>query len=91
MVQMHVALDPDLSQKAAHYMTLDAEKRVLKAIPHADIMIHADPRGAAEPHGGPLASARPTGPGPVKAEPNAPQPDQRDAPDAPSKRVGPWS
>lgn len=91
MVQMHVDLDPELSLKAAHDITLDAEKRVLKAFPHADIMIHADPRGAAEPHGGPLASARPTGPEPLTAEPNAPQPDQRDAPDASSNRVGPWS
>ncbi|HXQ48011.1 MAG TPA: cation transporter, partial [Caulobacteraceae bacterium] len=26
--------------------------RVLKAFPAADIIIHPDPRGAAEPHGG---------------------------------------
>jgi hypothetical protein len=29
-----------------------AEKRVLDAFPAADIIIHPDPRGHAEPHGG---------------------------------------
>jgi hypothetical protein len=29
-----------------------AEKRVLDAFPAADIIIHPDPRGRAEPHGG---------------------------------------
>ncbi|AYG94359.1 cation transporter [Brevundimonas naejangsanensis] len=82
MVQMHVDLDPDLSLKAAHDIVLEAEKRVLKAFPHADILIHADPRGAAEPHGGAFASARPTAPDkPVEAV----------APEAPAARPGPWS
>ncbi|MNJ31514.1 ferrous iron efflux protein F [compost metagenome] len=82
MVQMHVDLDPDLSLKAAHDIILEAEKRVLKAFPHADILIHADPRGAAEPHGGAFASPRPTAPErPVEAV----------APEAPSVRTGPWS
>ena len=34
-----------------------AEKRVLEAFPAADIIIHADPRGRAEPHGGAFAEA----------------------------------
>lgn len=78
MVQMHVDLDPELSLKAAHDIILDAEKRVLKAFPHADILIHADPRGAAEPHGGAFTPPRPTAP-------------ESTAPDAPVARSGPWS
>jgi len=35
-----------------------AEKRVLDAFPSADIIIHADPRGRAEPHGGAFAEIR---------------------------------
>lgn len=101
MVQMHVDLDPDLSLKAAHDITLDAEKRVLQAFPHADILIHADPRGAAEPHGGAFASPRPETPdrdappsprseGPsTEASPSGSRAPQ--APDSPSARVGPWS
>jgi len=32
-----------------------AERRVLEAFPAADIIIHPDPRGRAEPHGGAFA------------------------------------
>ena len=51
-MQMHVDLDPDLTLEAAHEVIVAAEKRVLDAFPSADIIIHADPRGRAEPHGG---------------------------------------
>jgi hypothetical protein len=34
---------------------VDAEKRVLEDFPSADIIMHADPRGKAEPHGGAFA------------------------------------
>jgi cation diffusion facilitator family transporter len=51
-MQMHVDLDPSLSLDAAHRVIVDAEKRVLEDFPSADIIIHADPRGRAEPHGG---------------------------------------
>ncbi|HBY43614.1 cation transporter dimerization domain-containing protein, partial [Brevundimonas sp.] len=78
MVQMHVDLDPDLSLKAAHDIILDAEKRVLKVFPHADILIHADPRGAAEPHGGAFATTRP-------------ETSDAASPEAPSPQAGPWS
>ena len=78
MVQMHVDLDPDLSLKAAHDIILDAEKRVLKVFPHADILIHADPRGAAEPHGGAFATTRP-------------ETSDAASPQAPSPQAGPWS
>jgi cation diffusion facilitator family transporter len=51
-IQLHVDLDPDLTLEAAHAAIVAAEKRVLAAFPSADILIHADPRGRAEPHGG---------------------------------------
>ena len=51
-MQMHADLDPDLSLEAAHAIVVAAEKRILAAFPAADIIIHADPRGRAEPHGG---------------------------------------
>lgn len=51
-IQMHADLDPELSLETAHQVVVAAEKRVLQAFPSADIIIHADPRGRAEPHGG---------------------------------------
>jgi len=48
MVQMHVDLDPQLTLEAAHAIVVEAEQRILAAFPHADILIHADPRGRAE-------------------------------------------
>ena len=56
-MQMHVDLDPTLSLEAAHKVIVDAEKRVLADFPSADIIIHADPRGRAEPHGGAFAES----------------------------------
>jgi cation diffusion facilitator family transporter len=58
-IQMHVDLDPDLTLEAAHAAIVQAEKRVLGAFPAADILIHADPRGRAEPHGGAFAETKP--------------------------------
>jgi cation diffusion facilitator family transporter len=54
-MQMHIDLDPQLSLETAHEVIVDAEKRVLEDFPSADIIIHADPRGRAEPHGGAFA------------------------------------
>ncbi len=54
-MQMHVDLDPNLSLEDAHAVLVAAEKRVLEVFPRADILIHPDPRGAAEPHGGAFA------------------------------------
>jgi len=51
-IQMHADLDPALSLIEAHQVVVAAERRVLDAFPAADIIIHPDPRGAAEPHGG---------------------------------------
>ncbi|HEY8573350.1 cation diffusion facilitator family transporter [Phenylobacterium sp.] len=56
-IQMHVDLDPDLTLEAAHEVIVAAEKRLLGAFPQADILIHADPRGRAEPHGGAFAES----------------------------------
>ena len=56
-MQMHIDLDPQLTLEAAHEVIVAAEKRVLAAFPSADIIIHADPRGRAEPHGGAFAEA----------------------------------
>jgi cation diffusion facilitator family transporter len=54
-VQMHADLDPDLSLETAHRIVVAAEKRILSEFPEADIIIHPDPRGRAEPHGGAFA------------------------------------
>ena len=54
-MQMHVDLDPLLSLEAAHEVLVAGERRVLEEFPSADIIIHADPRGRAEPHGGAFA------------------------------------
>ncbi|HWA61617.1 MAG TPA: cation diffusion facilitator family transporter [Caulobacteraceae bacterium] len=57
-IQMHADLDPELSLEAAHEVVVAAERRVLEAFPAADIIIHADPRGRAEPHGGAFLETR---------------------------------
>ncbi len=57
MVQMHVDLDPQLTLEAAHAIVVEAEQRILAAFPHADILIHADPRGRAEVHVAPSEEA----------------------------------
>ena len=45
----------DLSLEEAHEVLVEAEKRLLEAFPAADVIIHPDPRGRAEPHGGAFA------------------------------------
>ncbi|MGH6911235.1 MAG: cation diffusion facilitator family transporter [Phenylobacterium sp.] len=57
-MQMHVQLDPQLTLDAAHKVIIAAENRLLEAFPSADIIIHADPRGQAEPHSGAFAEMR---------------------------------
>jgi cation diffusion facilitator family transporter len=56
-IQMHADLDPDCTLAQAHAAVVAAEKRVLAAFPAADIIIHPDPRGQAEPHGGAFGEA----------------------------------
>jgi cation diffusion facilitator family transporter len=65
-MQMHVDLDPELTLDAAHQVLVAAEKRVLEAFPQADIIIHADPRGRAEPHGGAFSEVHAETPEKVK-------------------------
>ncbi len=50
-IQFHVDLDPDISLKKAHSIVVAVEKKLLQAYPAADILIHPDPKGAAEAHG----------------------------------------
>lgn len=52
LMQMHADLDPGLTLEAAHAILVEAENRILAEFPAADIIIHPDPRGRAEPHGG---------------------------------------
>lgn len=50
-IQMHLDLDPDLSLTEAHEIAVAAERRVMESYPAADVLIHPDPHGKAEPHG----------------------------------------
>ena len=52
LIQMHVELDPRLSLTDAHRIIIAAETRLIEVFPNADILIHPDPQGEAEPHGG---------------------------------------
>jgi cation diffusion facilitator family transporter len=52
-IQFHVDLDPSMSLVAAHAVMVAAEERILAVYPGADVLIHPDPRGRAEPHGAP--------------------------------------
>jgi cation diffusion facilitator family transporter len=62
-IQMHAAVPGDLSLEEAHQILVECENRLLGAFPAADILIHADPEGRAEPHGGVLAGAKTAGHG----------------------------
>jgi cation diffusion facilitator family transporter len=55
LIQMHVELDPELSLIEAHRVIIAAENRLIEVFPNADIIIHPDPKGMAEPHGGVFA------------------------------------
>ncbi len=50
-IQFHADLDPTLSLEEAHRIVVAAENRIRARYPTADIIIHPDPRGRAEPHG----------------------------------------
>jgi divalent metal cation (Fe/Co/Zn/Cd) transporter len=51
-VQAHMDFDAETPLALAHTLMVEAEARVLEAFPTADILIHPDPRGVAEPHAG---------------------------------------
>ncbi len=57
-IQMHCALDGDISLEEVHHILIAAERRVLEAFPAADILIHADPVGRHEAHGGAFEKAQ---------------------------------
>lgn len=50
-VQFHAELNPDLTLEQAHKIVVAAEERIRAEFPTADIIIHPDPEGRAEPHG----------------------------------------
>lgn len=50
-IQFHLSLPADLSLREAHSVEVACERRLMAVYPAADIIIHADPHGAAEPHG----------------------------------------
>ncbi len=50
-IQFHADLDPKLTLVQAHEIIVAAERRILDEYPAADVLIHPDPRGRAEPHG----------------------------------------
>ncbi len=51
--------DADTPLALAHTLMVEAEARVLEAFPTADILIHPDPRGVAEPHAGAFSEREP--------------------------------
>jgi ferrous-iron efflux pump FieF len=56
-IQLHAGMDPRLPLEEAHRVVIQAERRILARFPSADILIHADPEGRAEPHSGAFAEA----------------------------------
>lgn len=86
MIQMHVDMDPAMTLEAAHAIIVEAENRLLVAFPTADILIHPDPHGRAEPE-----SAATGGAATVHVDREAGIED--DSPPAPVKTGprGPWS
>ncbi|HEX8234088.1 MAG TPA: cation diffusion facilitator family transporter [Caulobacteraceae bacterium] len=50
-IQMHVDLNPHLSLIEAHDVIVAAEERLARAYPAAEVLLHPDPAGHAEPHG----------------------------------------
>ncbi len=54
-IQMHLELPPSMTLERAHRVVVATERRLLEVFPAADILIHADPQGEAEPHGGAFA------------------------------------
>lgn len=50
-IQFHAEMPAHLSLIEAHAAMVAAEKAILREFPAADVLIHPDPRGHAEPHG----------------------------------------
>ncbi|PWE18405.1 cation transporter [Marinicauda salina] len=60
-IQLHMDLDPHQSLRDAHKTVVAAERRLMAAYPAADILIHPDPKGFAEPHGNVYFSSEASG------------------------------
>jgi len=60
-IQFHVDLSPDLTLAEAHTILVECENRLLAEFPAADILIHPDPHGVAEPHGAAFFQGEGTG------------------------------
>ena len=58
-VQAHLDFDAETPLALAHTLMVEAEARVLEAFPTADILLHPDPRGVAEPHAGAFSEVEP--------------------------------
>lgn len=56
-IQMHVDMDAHRTLEDAHRTVIQVERRILERFPTADILIHPDPAGRAEPHSGAFAEA----------------------------------
>ncbi|VAV97852.1 Ferrous-iron efflux pump FieF [hydrothermal vent metagenome] len=50
-MQFHLDLDPQQTLAEAHKIVVEVERLLLETWPAADILIHPDPKGEAEPHG----------------------------------------
>jgi len=50
-MQFHLDLDPDMPLFEAHKIVVEVERKLLLTWPAADILVHPDPKGKAEPHG----------------------------------------
>lgn len=54
IAQMHAEMVGGLSLEEAHAVMIAMERRIHAEFPAADVLIHPDPPGRAEPHGGPF-------------------------------------
>jgi ferrous-iron efflux pump FieF len=48
-IQLHIEMDGEMSLTRAHEVSDEVEARILEAFPNAEVMIHQDPAGVAEP------------------------------------------
>jgi ferrous-iron efflux pump FieF len=48
-VQLHIEMDPAMTLARAHQISDEVEARILDAFPNAEVIIHQDPAGVAEP------------------------------------------
>lgn len=56
-IQAHVDFDGATPLARVDHVLVVAERRVLEAFPNADVLLHPEPAGEAEPHPGPISHA----------------------------------